>query len=156
SSRRRHTRSKRDWSSDVCSSDLDVKSCLSCTGNRFLDDRSCQSVDLDIHLDCCDTFMCTCHLEIHVSEEVFQTLDICQYDVIVVCLSCYKSAGDTCYCALDRHTGCHQGHAGCADTCLRCGSVGLECLGYRTDCVREFFLRRKYRYEGTLSQCSMS
>src|SRR5699024_11277785 len=26
SSRRRHTRSKRDWSSDVCSSDLSVKS----------------------------------------------------------------------------------------------------------------------------------
>src|SRR5699024_11610901 len=26
SSRRRHTRSKRDWSSDVCSSDLDQKS----------------------------------------------------------------------------------------------------------------------------------
>src|SRR5437868_8156214 len=25
SSRRRHTRSKRDWSSDVCSSDLDLK-----------------------------------------------------------------------------------------------------------------------------------
>src|SRR5699024_11933735 len=25
SSRRRHTRSKRDWSSDVCSSDLDMK-----------------------------------------------------------------------------------------------------------------------------------
>src|SRR6266513_5587633 len=27
SSRRRHTRSKRDWSSDVCSSDLPVRSC---------------------------------------------------------------------------------------------------------------------------------
>src|SRR5699024_11485334 len=25
SSRRRHTRSKRDWSSDVCSSDLDIR-----------------------------------------------------------------------------------------------------------------------------------
>src|SRR5699024_12033068 len=28
SSRRRHTRSKRDWSSDVCSSDLDLRHCL--------------------------------------------------------------------------------------------------------------------------------
>src|SRR5207249_7697620 len=27
SSRRRHTRSKRDWSSDVCSSDLDFELC---------------------------------------------------------------------------------------------------------------------------------
>src|SRR5699024_11628735 len=31
SSRRRHTRSKRDWSSDVCSSDLSVVSQSACT-----------------------------------------------------------------------------------------------------------------------------
>src|SRR5699024_11729467 len=30
SSRRRHTRSKRDWSSDVCSSDLQLLSCGGC------------------------------------------------------------------------------------------------------------------------------
>src|SRR5207249_9009910 len=30
SSRRRHTRSKRDWSSDVCSSDLDTTKCILC------------------------------------------------------------------------------------------------------------------------------
>src|SRR5699024_1798262 len=30
SSRRRHTRSKRDWSSDVCSSDLGVQATLQC------------------------------------------------------------------------------------------------------------------------------
>src|SRR5699024_11781376 len=35
SSRRRHTRSKRDWSSDVCSSDLSEPSGLgSCLGSR--------------------------------------------------------------------------------------------------------------------------
>src|SRR2546421_6447557 len=32
SSRRRHTRSDRDWSSDVCSSDLDVAALLSPSG----------------------------------------------------------------------------------------------------------------------------
>src|SRR5699024_12047879 len=31
SSRRRHTRSKRDWSSDVCSSDLPLSTRTSCT-----------------------------------------------------------------------------------------------------------------------------
>src|SRR5207249_6626993 len=37
SSRRRHTRSKRDWSSDVCSSDLDDKTMtfLSCAEPGF-------------------------------------------------------------------------------------------------------------------------
>src|SRR5207249_2588115 len=34
SSRRRHTRSKRDWSSDVCSSDLNSVSWLPCAGPR--------------------------------------------------------------------------------------------------------------------------
>src|SRR5438874_12922647 len=35
SSRRRHTRSLRDWSSDVCSSDLGVNPAVSNGGNRF-------------------------------------------------------------------------------------------------------------------------
>src|SRR5699024_11819735 len=34
SSRRRHTRSKRDWSSDVCSSDLDVEAINAISGER--------------------------------------------------------------------------------------------------------------------------
>src|SRR5699024_11689369 len=35
SSRRRHTRSKRDWSSDVCSSDLDINSSSKFTGRNL-------------------------------------------------------------------------------------------------------------------------
>ena len=31
--------------------------------DRFFYDLSCQTMDLDIHLDCCDTVMCTCNLE---------------------------------------------------------------------------------------------
>src|SRR5699024_11693911 len=34
SSRRRHTRSKRDWSSDVCSSDLKAEAGTSCKGEK--------------------------------------------------------------------------------------------------------------------------
>src|SRR5437868_13822104 len=34
SSRRRHTRSKRDWSSDVCSSDLAARARSTCPGKR--------------------------------------------------------------------------------------------------------------------------
>src|SRR5206468_5417109 len=36
SSRRRHTRSDRDWSSDVCSSDLDLIGCTEANGMRLL------------------------------------------------------------------------------------------------------------------------
>src|SRR5699024_11675716 len=35
SSRRRHTRSKRDWSSDVCSSDLSWELCFFCLERSF-------------------------------------------------------------------------------------------------------------------------
>src|SRR5699024_12011590 len=36
SSRRRHTRSKRDWSSDVCSSDLDIDFDISATYGKLV------------------------------------------------------------------------------------------------------------------------
>src|SRR5688572_32712477 len=41
SSRRRHTRFDCDWSSDVCSSDLDVNVRLSRGGTRRIDDLKC-------------------------------------------------------------------------------------------------------------------
>src|SRR3989449_3685365 len=37
SSRRRHTRCSRDWSSDVCSSDLDLAGAVALYGGPFLD-----------------------------------------------------------------------------------------------------------------------
>ena len=96
----------------------DVHSCFACSCDSFFDDRSSKSVDLDIHLDRCDTFLCTCYLEIHVSKEIFQSLDVCQNDVIIIALTGYQTTGNTCDCRFDRYTGCHQGHAGCTDTCL--------------------------------------
>ena len=54
-------------------------------------------MDLDIHLDRCDTIMCTCHLEIHIAEEILQTLDIGQNDIIIIGLAGYQTTGDTCY-----------------------------------------------------------
>ena len=123
-----------------------VKSCFTCSCNSFLYDRSCQSVDLDIHLDCCDTVMCSGYFKVHIAKEIFQTLDICQNDVIIICLACYQTTGNTCNRFLDRYTCCHQRHGRCTDTCLRSRSIGLKCLRYSTDCIREFFLARKYRY----------
>ncbi len=54
------------------------------------------AMDLDIHLNCGDTVMGTCYLEVHVTEEVLQALDIGQDEIIVIGLACYQTAGDTC------------------------------------------------------------
>ena len=124
--------------------------------DSFLYDLACKTVDLNIHLDSCNSVMCSGDLEVHIAEEILKTLNICQNDVVIVCLACHKTAGDTCYCLLDRNTGCHQSHGGGADRSLRCGTIGLECLRYGTDCVRELLSGRKYRYEGFLSECSVT
>src|SRR5437868_15530072 len=42
SSRRRHTRSKRDWSSDVCSSDLQSLSEITLGSQQQLSDKDCR------------------------------------------------------------------------------------------------------------------
>ena len=86
----------------------DEKSCLTASCNRSLHDRSCQTVDLDIHLNCCDTFRRTSHLEIHVPEEIFQSLNIGKQYKIIVCITCYQTAGNTSHHLLDRHAGSHQ------------------------------------------------
>ena len=80
--------------SDCLAHDLihDVETCLTCSRDCLLNDRSCKSVNLDIHLDSCNTLMCTCYLEIHISEEILETLDICKYKEIIICIACYKSA----------------------------------------------------------------
>ena len=65
-------------------------------------------MDLDIHLDRCNTLCGTCYLEVHVAEEVFETLDIGKKDEIIIGLACYKTTGDTCYHLLDGNTCCHQ------------------------------------------------
>ena len=99
-----------------------------------------QAVHLNIHLDSRDTVSRTSYLEVHVAEEVFQTLDIGQNNIIIIGLAGYQTTGDTCYRFFDRYTCCHQRHGRCTDTCLRSRSVGFGCLRYGTDRIREFFL----------------
>ena len=48
-------------------------------------------MDLNIHLDSSDTLFSTAYLKVHIAEEVFQTLDIGQNDVIVISLTCYQT-----------------------------------------------------------------
>jgi hypothetical protein len=120
------------------------------------DDRSCQAMDLDIHLDGGDAVVCTGNLEVHVAEEIFETLDIGQQDKIVIGLARDKAAADAGNLLLDRNACCHKSHAGCAGRTHGSGSVGFKSLGYGTDGIREFLDRRKNRNKRFLSKCAMS
>ena len=100
--------------------------------------------------------MCSGYLEVHISEEVFKSLDICQNDIVIICFACYQTAGNTSYRFLDWYTCCHQRHSRCTDTCLRCRTVGFKCLRYSTDRIWEFLFAWKYRNQCSLSKCTMS
>ena len=52
-------------------------------------------MNLDIHLDSRDTVLGTGYLEVHISEEILQTLDIGQYQIVVIGLPGNQSAGNT-------------------------------------------------------------
>ena len=67
------------------------KSCFSCSSDSLFNYWSCKTMNLNIHLDSCDTFCCTCYLEIHISEEIFKSLNISKYDIIIICLTCNKT-----------------------------------------------------------------
>ena len=86
----------------------DEESCLAALLDSCLNDRLCKTVNLDIHLDSCDTVFCTCYLEVHISEEIFKSLNICKYDEIIVCIACYKTTAYTCNHLLDRNTCSHK------------------------------------------------
>ena len=107
-------------------------------------------MDLDIHLNGGDTLLGTCHLEVHVAEEIFQTLDIGQNQVIVVGLAGHQTAGDSGHHILDRHAGGHQGQSGGTDAGLGGGAVGLHGLRHGADGVGELFLGGKHRHQRAL------
>ena len=127
----------------------DEFSCFFCSCDCFFYDCTCKTMNLDIHLNCCDTIMCTCNLKVHIAEEVFKTLDICKYKVIIICFTCHKTTGNTCNLFLNWNTCSHKGQCRCTNRCLRCRTIGFKCFGYCTDCIWEFFCAWKYR-----NQCS--
>ena len=46
-------------------------------------DLESNSLYLDVHLQCSDTFSCTCNLEVHVTRVVFSTLNVGKDSVVV-------------------------------------------------------------------------
>ena len=65
-------------------------------------------MNLDIHLDCSNTIVCTGNLEVHVSKEILKSLDIGKNDVIIISISGYKTTGNTCDHLLNRNTCSHK------------------------------------------------
>ena len=85
----------------------DEESCFTASCDSAFYDRSCQTVNLNIHLDSGNTFGSTGYLKVHIAEEVFQTLDIGKKYEILVGFTGNQTTGNTCYHLLDGNTGSH-------------------------------------------------
>ena len=75
--------------------------------NRLSNNVSRKTMNLDIHLDRSDAGVCTGYLEVHVAEEILETLDIREYDVVIIRVARYEAAANAGNRLLDRHTGSH-------------------------------------------------
>ena len=65
-----------------------------------------QALGLVVHLKCGDAFLGARDLEVHVAQEVFQTLDVGKNDDVVAFLN--KAHGDAGNGSLDRHARVHE------------------------------------------------
>ncbi|SIA65454.1 Uncharacterised protein [Mycobacteroides abscessus subsp. abscessus] len=61
----------------------DFKTSFLGLSKSFRQDFCSNPLDLDIHLKGCNPVASTCNLKVHISKVVFQTLDICQYCIVI-------------------------------------------------------------------------
>ena len=113
-------------------------------------------MNLNIHLDGSNTILGSAHLKIHIAKKIFQALDVCKHQIIVIRIPGHKTAGNTSYHFLNRNAGSHQGKSGGADACLRGGTVGFHGLRYGTDCIWEFLRAWQNRNQCPLRQGAMA
>src|SRR5699024_11536710 len=68
SSRRRHTRSKRDWSSDVCSSDLFSSNCSTACSKHIINIKHTNQPAIDINCSYrrCQSKVCVCNIQLYI------------------------------------------------------------------------------------------
>ena len=123
-----------------------------------------ETMDLHIHLKRSHTFSRTSYLKVHIASKILCIHQICQHICLIDIVSSniltlldihHQPHRYTRHWPLQRHTGIHQrettrtgrGHAG--RTILR------HDFRYRTNCIWEFLLSRKYWHQRTLSKISM-
>jgi len=76
----------------------------------FLDDFRSKTVNFKVHLNCSDTLLSTCNLEVHIAVEIFKTLNVnhCHKVAVYAVVACDKTAADTCNGSLDRNACSHK------------------------------------------------
>ena len=62
----------------------------------------------NIHLDGSNTILGSAHLKIHIAKEIFQALDVCKHQIIVIRIPGHKPQEIPATISLNRHTGSHQ------------------------------------------------
>ncbi|MNT35913.1 hypothetical protein D3C72_1719630 [compost metagenome] len=74
-------------------------------GQCLLQDIDRETMNLHVHLNCCDSFFGTRHLEVHIAGEIFRISNI-THDVWGVTVH-HKPHGDTGNRSLQWHAGIH-------------------------------------------------
>ena len=133
-----------------------VNTSLSCLFKSFLNNCRSKSVNLDIHLNSCDTLMSTANLEVHIAKEVLKTLNVNHCHEVITVGESDKSAGDSGNRSLDRNSGIHKCECGATNRTLRSRTVRRKNLGNKSHSVGKFLNRGNYRSKCSLSKCAMT
>ena len=91
---------------------------------RLAQDLGREAGGLVVHLHGCDALGGARHLEVHVAEEVLETLDVGEDDGLALLLD--EAHGNARDRALDGHAGIHERQRGTAGGSHRAGAVGLS------------------------------
>ena len=109
---------------------------------------------LVVHLHGGDALGGARHLEVHVAEEVLETLDVGEDDGLALLLNeAHGNAGDG---ALQRHAGIHESERGAAGGGHRGRAVGLHDLGDDADRVGEVLLGGNHGEKGALGEVAVA
>ena len=79
-----------------------------CFSECLFDDLRRKAVYFQIHLDRGNAFLGAGNFKVHIAEEIFKTLNICQNQVIIIGITGYQTNGNTSNWCLNRNTGSHQ------------------------------------------------
>ena len=112
------------------------------------------AINLNIHLNCGNTFVGTSNLKVHIAQSIFQALDVSQDgEVFAVFNETHSYAGNRSF---NGNASIHQGQGACAYGTHRRRTIGFQNFGNQTDCVREFILGRNYRKQSTFCQSAVT
>ena len=125
-------------------------------GQALLNDLEGQAEDLDVHLDGRDALAGSGHLEIHVAEMVFQTLDVGQDGVLGHVLVGNQPQGHARAGALQGHARVHQGQRAAANRGHGGGTVGFQDVGGHLDGVGKIVVGREQGLQGPFGQVAMA